>query len=151
MGELSSLIKGKLIAFDSAPLIYYIEEHPAYLPVADELFQALDRGSARGMTSVLTLQEVLVKPLRDGESDVANHYKQILTNSRNIALLVIDQAVCETTARLRATQAWLRSPDALQAATAIQHQAQLLVTNDDRWRALTEIQVVVLRNYLKST
>ena len=41
MGKLSSLVEGKLIAFDSAPLIYYIEEHPEYLAVADELFDAL--------------------------------------------------------------------------------------------------------------
>jgi hypothetical protein len=31
------------VAFDTGPLIYYIEEHPDYLAVADELFGALDR------------------------------------------------------------------------------------------------------------
>jgi len=31
VGQLNSLITGKLVAFDSAPLIYYIEEHPEYL------------------------------------------------------------------------------------------------------------------------
>ncbi len=55
MGKLTSIITGKLVAFDSAPLIYYLEEHPAYLSVADELFDAIDGGMARGMTSALTL------------------------------------------------------------------------------------------------
>ena len=70
MGQLTTLITGKLVAFDSAPLIYYIEEHPDYLPLADQLFGAIDSGLARGMTSVLTLQEVLVKPLREKQPDL---------------------------------------------------------------------------------
>jgi hypothetical protein len=57
VGQLTSLITGKLIAFDTGPLIYYIEEHPDYLSRADELFSAFDSGAALGMTSVLTLQE----------------------------------------------------------------------------------------------
>ena len=55
MGQLTTLITGKLVAFDTAPLIYYIEEHPDYLTLADELFEAFDTGATRGMTSVLTL------------------------------------------------------------------------------------------------
>jgi hypothetical protein len=31
VGQLASLIAGKLVAFDTGPLIYYIEEHPDYL------------------------------------------------------------------------------------------------------------------------
>ena len=34
MGKLSSLIEGKLIAFDSAPLIYYIEEQTMTINVS---------------------------------------------------------------------------------------------------------------------
>jgi hypothetical protein len=30
VGQLTSLIAGKLVAFDTGPLIYYIEEHPDY-------------------------------------------------------------------------------------------------------------------------
>ena len=55
MGQLTPLIAGKLVALDTGPLIYYIEEHPGYLSTADELFSTLDNGTARGMTSVLTL------------------------------------------------------------------------------------------------
>ena len=86
MGQLKTLITGKLVAFDTAPLIYYIEEHPDYLPLADELFSAIDEGVARSLTSVLTLQEVLVAPLRNGRPDVADKYRQVLTMSVNVTL-----------------------------------------------------------------
>jgi predicted nucleic acid-binding protein len=113
VGQLTTLIAGKLLAFDTAPLIYYIEEHPDYLALADELFTAFDGGFAQGVTSVLTLQEVLVRPLRERRSDLADSYRQVLTNSANVALEVIDESICEGAAQLRAKYIWLRTPDAL--------------------------------------
>ncbi len=150
MGQLTTLITGKLVAFDSAPLIYYIEEHPDYLPLADQLFGAIDSGLARGMTSVLTLQEVLVKPLREKQPDLAAKYREVLTNSSNITLHPVDQSICEQAAHLRAKYNWLRTPDALQIASALKHGAQVMVTNDQRWERLTEIQVAILQKLIKS-
>lgn len=150
MGQLTSLIAGKLVAFDTGPLIYYIEEHPEYLSPADDLFTALDNGVALGMTSVLTLQEVLVKPLREGQADLAEKYRQVLTNSANVKLYEVDQLICETAARLRAKYTWLRTPDALQISTAIRHGAEIIVTNDDGWRRVSEIAVFVLQDFAKS-
>lgn len=145
MGQLTTLITGKLVAFDTAPLIYYIEEHPDYLPLADELFDAFENGVARGMTSVLTLHEVLVKPLRDGQPDLADRYCEVLTNSANVTIHAIDLSICETAARMRGKYAWLRAPDALQIGTAIGYRADVIVTNDERWSRLTEIEVGVFR------
>jgi predicted nucleic acid-binding protein len=150
VGELRPLIAGKLVAFDTGPLIYYIEEHPDYLSPVDELFGALDDGAARGMTSVLTLQEVLVKPLREGRKDLAEKYKVVLTDSANVTVYDVDQSICETAARLRAKYIWLRTPDALQLATAIRHDAQIVVTNDDRWRLVSEVVVFVLKDFTRT-
>jgi hypothetical protein len=52
VGRLTTLIADRTVAFDSAPLIYYIEAHADYLTLADELFDAIDQGQARGLTSV---------------------------------------------------------------------------------------------------
>jgi predicted nucleic acid-binding protein len=102
------------------------------------------------MTSVLTLQEVLVKPLREGQDELAEKYRQVLTNSVNVKLYEVDQLICETAARLRAKHTWLRTPDALQIATAIRHGAEIIVTNDDGWRRVSEIVVFVLQDFAKS-
>ena len=150
MGELTVAIEGRLIAFDSAPLIYYLEEHPTYIAIADELFDAIDRGSARGITSVLTLLEVLVAPVRTGRHDLAKAFRELLTHAANITIHPIDEAVCEQAVRLRAKYSWLRTPDALQIATAIEYHAEVVVTNDDRWKSLAEMRVVVLKDYLSA-
>lgn len=144
VGQLTELIADRLVAFDSAPLIYYIEEHPVYLPLVDELFDAFDSGLARGMTSFLTLHEALVKPLRDGRPEIAEKDRQALVNSINVELELIDKGTCEIAARMRAKYHWLRTPDALQIASAITHEAEIIVTNDEKWQNLTEANVVVL-------
>ena len=148
MGRLISVITGKTLAFDTSPLIYYIEQHPQYLQATDDLFNAIDGGDAKGMTSVLTLLEVLVQPIRSGRLDLAHQYRQLLQGSRGISLFPILSDHCEVSARLRAKYEWLRTPDAIQVAAALHHGAEMMVTNDDRWRRLTEIRVVVLSDYV---
>jgi len=37
-------LQGKVVGLDSAPLIYFIEEHPAYLPLIRPFFESLDAG-----------------------------------------------------------------------------------------------------------
>lgn len=146
MEQLEPTIAGKVVAFDTAPLIYYIEEHPDYIRVTDELFGAIDRDAARGVTSVLTLLEVLVKPLREGRNDIADSYRKLLTSAANVTLYAVDEAVCEQAARLRGKYG-LRTPDAIQIATALEHGADVIVTNDERWRRVAELRVLVLSDF----
>jgi predicted nucleic acid-binding protein len=148
VGKLTSIVTGKFVAFDSSPLIYYIEQHPEYAAVAEDLFGAVDHGDSLAITSVLTLLEVLVRPIRGGLLDLAHQYREILSGSRGISLFPVVAETCEISAKLRAKYEWIRTPDAIQVATALQNGADLIVTNDDRWRRLTEIQVLILMDFL---
>lgn len=151
MAGIGVAIRGKLAAVDTAPFIYYLEENPAYLTLADELFDAIDRREARGLTSVLTLLELAVKPLREGDTQLADSYRRILTNAANLTLHPIDEAVSFRAAQLRSKHSWLRTPDAIQIATALEHGADLVVTNDERWKRLSELSVLVLNDYLAAS
>lgn len=124
-----------------------MEQRPKYAQPAEELFDALDRGEARGATSVLTLVEVLTKPLRDGRQDLAAEYRSVLMEAIGIAFYPTNEDKCELAAQLRAKHAWLRTPDALQVATGLLYGADLIVTNDERWKHLAEIRVIVLSEY----
>ncbi len=144
MGKLRPLISGRVVAFDTAPLIYYIEENLDYLHLVEELFELIDADAAQGLTSVLTLLEVLVKPMREGKDEISDSYRTILKNSANITIYPIGAAVCETAAELRSKYTWLRTPDAIQIATALEHGGDLMVTNDDRWKRVAEIEMIIL-------
>jgi predicted nucleic acid-binding protein len=148
LGQLSSAIESKVVAVDSAPIIYYLEEHPEYSAAADELFGAIRQRHASGLTSIITLLEVLVLPLRRGRKDLAEQYRRLLLHTRAVTVVNIDGPICELAAQLRANYPWLRTPDAIQVATATAHRADVIVTNDERWKRLTEIPVMVLKDYV---
>jgi hypothetical protein len=48
------------LALDTVVFIYFIEEHPRYLPVLDPVFAAIDKKRLPAVASSLTLLEVLV-------------------------------------------------------------------------------------------
>jgi predicted nucleic acid-binding protein len=142
MGWIDEL-RGKLIALDTAPLIYFIEEHPAYCPVVEPFFEQLDKGTVQVVTSVITLTEVLVKPLRDGDTRLAEQYRDILLNIDGLTTVEVSVAIAEKAARLR-SQYSLRTPDAIQIATALHTGASALLTNDIRWPALPDVHILTL-------
>ncbi len=142
MGWIDEL-RGKLIALDTAPLIYFIEEHPAYCPVVEPFFEQLDKGTVQVVTSVITLTEVLVKPLRDGDTRLAEQYRDILLNIDGLTTVEVSIAIAEKAARLR-SQYSLRTPDAIQIATALHTGASALLTNDIRWPALPDLHILTL-------
>lgn len=136
-------LHGQLVGLDTAPLIYYLEEHPTYLSVVDPFFDALIRGDLRAVTSTVTLIEVLTQPLRHGDAALAAQYRLLLLNNQGIAMRAVSVAVAEEAARLRAAYA-LRTPDAVQLAAAIEAGAQAFLTNDARLAVVTDLRVVVL-------
>lgn len=136
-------LDGQLVGLDTAPLIFYIEEHPVYLPFVDPLFSAAADGKLTLVTSMITLIEVLTHPIRHGHDAVADRYRDILLAARGLRTEPVSAAVAEQAARLRATRG-LRTPDAVQAATALWAGARVFVTNDTRLSDLPELQVIVL-------
>lgn len=136
-------LRGATVGLDTAPLIYYIEEHPVYLPKIQPFFEASERGEFRIVTSFVTLIEVLVQPLRVGRSEVAQEYRDILLRSRALSAVPLDEGIAEAAANLRAR--WnLRTPDAIQVATAIRSGASWFLTNDAGLAALPGVSTLVL-------
>ncbi|HEU5440882.1 MAG TPA: PIN domain-containing protein [Ktedonobacterales bacterium] len=142
MGWVDAL-RGTLVGIDTAPLIYYIETNPAYIQIVDPFFDALDLGELRVVTSFVTLVEVLVVPLRNSDTAVADHYRRVLLQSPGLVTLPVDATIAEEAARLRAAHN-LRTPDAIQMATALVSGAQRFLTNDTRLPSLPNLQVLTL-------
>lgn len=82
--ELIRLLLGKTIFLDSAPLIYFIEKNARYLDVVKPIISLINSQQAKGMTSTITLLEVLVLPLREGNKKLADRYKTILLTSSDL-------------------------------------------------------------------
>lgn len=78
-------LHGKTVGLDTAPLIFFIEQHELYADVLRPFFTALAAGQFRAVTSTVTLLEVLVHPLRHGDEVLAHRYNDILLSSPNIS------------------------------------------------------------------
>ncbi len=132
-----------MVGIDAAPLIYYIEEHPRYLPLVDPFFDALDRGAFHAVASTVALLEVLVYPLRQHNDQLAQAYRRMLVESDVLTLFPPSVEIAEQAARLRA-DFFLKTPDALHLATARQMRASYFVTNDARLPAVLGIEIINL-------
>ena len=85
MGLMRDLGPGP-VGVDTAIFIYFIEEHPRFLPLIEPLFREVDAGRIELLTSALTLLEVLVVPYRSGDHLLADRYESILTRSRGVRM-----------------------------------------------------------------
>lgn len=128
---------------DSAPLIYYVEEHIAYVDQMEYILNIVDKNSIEVVSSVLTLAEVLVLPVRTGAYQVAQLYRAILMNRETCTLAVISENIAIEAASIRARYR-INTPDALHIASAIEFRCDAFLTNDHKLRAVQELNVLVL-------
>lgn len=131
------------LGFDTSPLIYFVERHPAYVDMMREVLRRVDTGAITGYSSVVTLTEVLTQPKRVGNVTVENEYRDLLLHSRNFELVSISVFIAEQAADLRARYR-LRTPDALQIAAALTTGCQAFLTNDPPLKRVTELRILVL-------
>src|SRR6266480_1054633 len=131
------------LAFDTAPIIYFVEANPTYDALVSNIFNRVASGALQGRTSVISLSEVLVQPILAGRGDLQDAYRELLLESSNFQTLPIGTTVAESAARLRAVYG-LRLPDARQIAFAIDSGCQAVVCNDHTMRRVTELPVLVL-------
>lgn len=86
---------------------------------------------------------MLVKPIRDGKTLLAQQYGDILTKATGIEVLDVTSSIAEGGAELRAKYN-LRTPNAIQLAAALKSNCDYFLTHDLRLKVVTEIKVVTL-------
>jgi predicted nucleic acid-binding protein len=134
------------IALDTSVFIYQLQANPTYIGLTDEIFAWLQRPKSQGVTSTITMTELLVHPYRDRNQQKADEIYGLLSTFPNLAWIPPSLEIADTAARLRAMHG-LRTPDALQAAIAIHAGVTGLITNDATFRRLSDLEVLVLDDF----
>lgn len=145
MGRLT-ISNSDLVYADTSIFIYTVEVHPDYYPLLQPLWSKFQAGEIGIVTSELTLMETLVVPLRDGDTNLANTYDQLLLSS-SLQLIPIHQEILRNAAQLRGDYN-LKTPDAIHLATALRENCNLLLTNDVQFRRVTGLSVTILQDAL---
>lgn len=133
----------KTVFLDTAPLIYYIEEHKDYAHILDELFTANEQSKFQFSTSVLTLMEILVQPIKKKATKVIREYENILCNSTTVDIYDVTIEIAKKAAKIRADYGY-KTPDAIQLSTAILTNSDFFLTNDKHLKSCKEIKIVIL-------
>lgn len=142
------LVAHKLVFVDTMVFIYLLEAVQPYVELAAVLFEAIEVGAIDGCTSSMTLAELLTAPAKALDSQAMADVEIFVTHFPNLTIWPLEISLAREVARVRAATD-LRTPDAVQIATAQASGASLIVTNDKRWRSKTgSIECLILDDFI---
>jgi predicted nucleic acid-binding protein len=93
------------------------------------------------------MTELLVQPYRDSRRELVDEFYALLVTYPNLDWISPNLEIADIAARIRATHR-LRTPDALQAATAIHMHATGLVTNDPVFKRVEKFETLLMDQLL---
>jgi len=131
------------VALDTSIFIYQLESHPRYAPFTGHVFSWLERTAVSAVTSTITMTELLVQPYRESRERLVDEIFALLTTYPNLEWISPGIEIADRAARIRALHR-LRTPDALQAATAACSAATGLITNDPVFERVQGFETLVL-------
>ncbi len=134
------------VYLDTVSVIYSVERHADFWPLMLPVWSAAAQGQSVLVSSELLVLETLVGPYKTGNSALVAAYERALS-AGDLRLLPLTQPVMREAARLRATT-FLKTPDALHAATALIAECTLFITNDQVFRRVPSLPVVMLSDLL---
>lgn len=141
-------LKGKVVGLDTMVFIYHFEENQAYSPLTFSIFESLEKGNFNGITSILTLLEILVKPKKENNLLLTERYKLLFETFPNLQVKEINENIADIASSLRANYN-VNTPDAIQIATSLEAKADIFITDDATLKKISEIKVLLLSEMLK--
>lgn len=142
---------GEQLVLDSSTLISYLEAADRASEVARIVLDDFVAGGRNeAIASVVTVTEVLVRPLRSRNEPAYRNVHDFLRFFPHFRLREPDFDIASEAARLRADYA-LRTVDALVVATALRLTVRHVITNDEQWlKRLEPLRTRVVIHYLES-
>jgi predicted nucleic acid-binding protein len=120
------------VFWDTNLFIYLLEGHGSHFELVRDLRKAMLLRGDQLLTSTLTLGEVLVKPIEQGDEELTRKYSEAITTASST--IAFDVKAAKIYAALRSDRS-LRAPDAIQLACAAAARVDLFITNDARLHA----------------
>lgn len=137
-----------VIGLDAQIFIYHFEDNPVFKPVTITLFNLMEQGEIAGVTSILSLLEIMIKPKERQEHKLVSEYKFLLTTFPNLVVVGVDEEVVDLAAALAANYSF-ETPIAIQLATAKLYDAGCFITNNQALKEFHEIKVITISDILE--
>jgi predicted nucleic acid-binding protein len=137
------------IGLDTSVLIFQLEENPKYRELVNNIFVWLEGPRAHSVTSTITMLELLVKPYQLSDIDSVNKFYALLSTYPHLEWVAPTLEIADMAAKLRAEYK-LRTPDALQVATALSRAATGFISNDTAFQRVTDLEILILDEALRA-
>jgi predicted nucleic acid-binding protein len=135
------------VAIDSCIFIYELEANPRYVALARRVFAWLEKPGNTAVTSTITMTEILTLPYQGADELQADTYFGLLSTYSQLEWVPPDLQMARMAARFRASHR-LRTPDAIQAATAVHSGVRGFITNDGAFRRVEQLEVMLFDELL---
>ena len=132
------------IALDTNIFIYHFEENKRFLNKTTEIFSDIEKGKCRGVSSIISLVEILTLPKRKNDYILVRDYNEILLNFPNLKFIDVNWEIADWSSSIRAKYN-ITTPDSIQIATAICHKAEYFLTADKNFKKIKDIKVKLLQ------
>ena len=117
---------------DANVFIAALEHGGAHSDHAWWILSAIEDGELEGVTSEITLAEILVKPMERRDESVVTAYQSMISSVPGFQVSGVNRSILIDAARLRATQRALKLPDAVHVATAVAYGCSHFISDDER-------------------
>jgi predicted nucleic acid-binding protein len=132
------------VYIDANVFIAAFENIGAHSDHAWWILHAIEQDEIRGVTSEMTLAEVLVKPIEVGAEDLVTAYQKMIASTSAFKALPVRRDILVNAARLRAQRGSLRLPDAIHFATARAASCAFFISDDRRLSAPQDLTLLPL-------
>ncbi|OGW31097.1 MAG: hypothetical protein A2X59_01645 [Nitrospirae bacterium GWC2_42_7] len=144
----SLLRKHSVVYLDTSIFIYFVEQHPRYHKLCGPIFEDIEAGKIKALTSTLTLLEILVQPYKLKKEDLVLKFYSLLVTYPHLSWIDMSLTVADRAAGLRAKYG-LKTPDAIQMASALSHGAGAFICNDRAFDKIEEIECLIIDDFIR--
>lgn len=147
---LITLLRGNRIYLDANIWIYALENVAEYRVALTSLFRSARERSLTIITSELTLAEILVRAIREGDVAKQTAYTEAITATNNTTAVPISRVILLEAAKVRGNTR-LKLPDAIHAASAIATGCTTFLTNDKQFRTVGGLNTLLISQVLTAS
>ena len=137
----------KLVGLDAMIFIYHFDQRKPYYPLTLKFFELLEKRKLKAITSIMSPIEVLSHPPLEKEPKKLEAFREFFAKEVGLEICDVNSEIGESAAALRRKHR-LRTPDAIQLSTAMESQAEIFITNDDRFRKITHFPILLLKDFV---
>lgn len=131
------------VFIDSSIFIYLFEDHPRFASKIQPVFDSLSENKLSAFTSIISVAEVITKPLEEKRDESVKKYHEVFQHLPNLKITSPTYDTAVSAAQIRAEYKF-RLIDSFQLAMAKEFRCLSFLTNDRKLKKFKDLKIILL-------